>query len=130
MCSSDLGFPTTVRLVDTYDNALDGTTTCEALYVNTLTIDAGSRLINPTCRIYYNTLVNAGVVDVPGNLIPLQGIPCFADFNQDGGVDGADVVAFFTAWESGDSTADVNQDGGVDGSDISTFFVAWEAGGC
>ena len=56
--------------------------------------------------------------------------PCPADFNQDGGVDGADVDAFFAAWEAGESNADVNQDGGVDGSDIDVFFSAWEAGGC
>jgi hypothetical protein len=58
------------------------------------------------------------------------GAPCPADFNQDGGVDGGDIDAFFTAWETGDGVADVNQDGGVDGSDIDTFFTAWEAGGC
>jgi fibronectin type 3 domain-containing protein len=56
--------------------------------------------------------------------------PCYADFNQDGGVDGDDIVSFYMAWESGDSSADVNQDGGVDGSDSDVFFVAWEAGGC
>jgi hypothetical protein len=56
--------------------------------------------------------------------------PCFADFNQDGGIDGNDIDAFFIAWESGDSLADVNQDGGVDGSDVSVFFAAWENGGC
>lgn len=55
---------------------------------------------------------------------------CPADFNQDGGVDGADVDAFFMAWEAGDSAADVNLDGGVDGADVDTFFMAWEAGGC
>jgi hypothetical protein len=55
---------------------------------------------------------------------------CPADFNNDGGVDGADVEAFFTAWEAGDSEADVNGDGGIDGADVETFFVAWEAGGC
>jgi hypothetical protein len=55
---------------------------------------------------------------------------CPADFNQDGGVDGADVDAFFSAWETGDSIADVNADGGVDGTDVSAFFIAWEAGGC
>ena len=58
------------------------------------------------------------------------GAPCPADFNQDGGVDGADIDSFFGAWEAGDTGADVNQDGGVDGSDIDTFFTAWEAGGC
>jgi hypothetical protein len=56
--------------------------------------------------------------------------PCPADFNQDGGVDGSDVDAFFLAWEAGEMAADVNQDGGVDGSDIDTFFIAWENGGC
>jgi hypothetical protein len=124
------GSPTTVRLIDAHDNALDGTGACEALYVDTLRIDAGSRLINTTCRIYYNTLINGGTVDVPENLIALQGTPCPADFNMDGGVDGGDVVDFFAAWEGGDSMADVNQDGGVDGGDIDVFFAAWEAGGC
>jgi len=56
--------------------------------------------------------------------------PCFADFNQDGGVDGADVAAFFGAWEAGSDTADVNQDGGVDGVDVGAFFIAWQSGGC
>ena len=56
--------------------------------------------------------------------------PCYADFNQDGGIDGDDIVSFYMAWESGDSSADVNQDGGVDGSDSDAFYAAWEAGGC
>lgn len=51
-----------------------------------------------------------------------------ADFNRDGGVDGSDVEAFFTAWESGEEIADFNMDGGVEGSDIEAFFVAWENG--
>ncbi|MBS0198311.1 MAG: hypothetical protein JSR77_16280 [Planctomycetes bacterium] len=56
--------------------------------------------------------------------------PCFADYNQDGGIDGADVESFFTDWEAGDNNADVNADGGVDGGDVETFFAAWEAGSC
>lgn len=56
--------------------------------------------------------------------------PCPADFNRDGGVDGADVSAFFEAWEAGDAAADVNLDGGVDGSDVNAFFAVWESGGC
>jgi len=56
--------------------------------------------------------------------------PCAADFNEDGGVDGGDVEAFFTTWESGGGCGDVNQDGGVDGGDVEAFFTAWEAGGC
>jgi subtilisin family serine protease len=55
-------------------------------------------------------------------------IGCIGDFNQDGGVDGSDVNAFFAAWEAGDASADVNQDGGVDGGDVNEFFAHWEAG--
>ncbi len=53
---------------------------------------------------------------------------CLSDFNRDGGVDGTDVGALFTAWESGDVAADVNHDGGVDGSDLELFFIHWETG--
>jgi hypothetical protein len=53
---------------------------------------------------------------------------CIGDFNSDGGVDGQDVDAFFTAWAAGGSEADVNADGGVDGGDVSTFFQHWETG--
>jgi hypothetical protein len=55
-------------------------------------------------------------------------VPCAADFNVDGGVDAADVAAFFVAWDQGLDQADVNQDGGTDGADIEMFFGAWEAG--
>ncbi len=55
---------------------------------------------------------------------------CIADFNQDGGIDGADIEAFFAAWEQSDPRADVNQDGGIDGADIEPFFVLWESGSC
>jgi hypothetical protein len=56
--------------------------------------------------------------------------PCPADYNQDGGVDGADVNAFFADWENGRDGADVNQDGGIDGADVEYFFQVWERGGC
>ncbi len=55
---------------------------------------------------------------------------CAADFNVDGGVDGADAVAFYGAWEGGEACADVNLDGGVDGGDVVDFFRLWEQGGC
>jgi subtilisin-like proprotein convertase family protein len=56
--------------------------------------------------------------------------PCAADYNQDGGIDGSDIAAFFPDWEASTTCADVNQDGGVDGSDIESFFRVWQAGGC
>ena len=55
---------------------------------------------------------------------------CAADFNQDGGVDGSDVGAFFLSWEAGEPLADINSDGGVDGPDVGAFFDVWQAGGC
>ena len=63
-------------------------------------------------------------------IIDTVSLPCPADYNQDGGIDGSDVDAFFASWENGDTRADVNQDGGVAGADVVTFFAAWEAGGC
>ena len=30
----------------------------------------------------------------------------------------------------GEACADVNEDGGVDGGDVEAFFLLWEAGGC
>lgn len=68
------------------------------------------------------TTVATGVAIVPP--------PCSADFNQDGGVDGADVEAFFLTWMTGEPAGDVNQDGGTDGGDIETFIVQWQNGGC
>jgi uncharacterized membrane protein len=55
---------------------------------------------------------------------------CAADYDQNGGVDGSDVEAFFNDWSNGVGCADVNQDGGIDGSDVESFFRVWEAGGC
>src|SRR5690606_5875662 len=69
--------PSSVRLVDAHDNDNLGQAACETLYVDELRIDAGSRLINPACRIFYNSLVNNGTVDFPANLIQI----CAADFN-------------------------------------------------
>ena len=70
--------------------------------------------------------------DLNGDGIPdeCQTPPCSADFNADGGVDGADIEAFFVAFAIGEPEADVNADGGVDGGDVESFFVVWEAGGC
>ncbi len=58
------------------------------------------------------------------------GVACAADFNMDGGVDGADVESFLFAWTDARCAADVNADGGVDGSDLELFFATWQAGGC
>jgi len=59
---------------------------------------------------------------LPGAPTPV----CFADINNDGGVDADDVIAFFAAWDA--SAADYNRDGGTDGDDIIAFFSDWDSG--
>ena len=54
--------------------------------------------------------------------------PFLADFNIDGGIDGADIEAFMIAWEASEPAADANCDGGIDGSDVESFFRCWESG--
>jgi YVTN family beta-propeller protein len=70
-----------------------------------------------------------GCLDFDEDFGCCQSGPGNPDFNQDGGVDGQDVGAFFTAWESSLCGADFNADGGVDGADVGAFFEAWENGG-
>ncbi|MCX5690862.1 MAG: hypothetical protein NTV94_13945 [Planctomycetota bacterium] len=55
-------------------------------------------------------------------------VPCVADMNADGGIDGTDVNAFFEVWETGEVAGDVNRDGGVDGMDVQYFLEHWERG--
>ncbi|MFZ4573908.1 MAG: trypsin-like serine peptidase [Phycisphaerales bacterium] len=58
-----------------------------------------------------------------------QSDDCYADYNDDGGIDSDDVIAYFQDWDTSASCADVNGDGGVDGDDVITFFGGWDAGG-
>ncbi len=60
----------------------------------------------PSTGTYYLNVLPAsgtgayfGVVYLSTNTPPPS--PCIADFNQDGGVDGADVTTFFAAWQAG-----------------------------
>ena len=56
--------------------------------------------------------------------------PCAADYDQNGGVDGGDLGAFFSDFEQGLACADVDLNGGVDGGDLAAFFAVFEAGVC
>jgi GH15 family glucan-1,4-alpha-glucosidase len=84
-----------------------------------------STLDNTTGRVIVDSLLDFGAGTV--TVIETSNLPS-ADFNQDGGVDGGDIEAFFGAWEIGDFSADFNEDGGVDGADVEVFFAAWENG--
>lgn len=75
-----------------------------------------------------NSNVCGSVTSDPATLTVGGSECCPGDFNQDGGIDGSDIGAFFEQWEAGDSSADINTDGGIDGGDVSAFFERWEAG--
>ena len=127
--------PSTVRLVDAHDNDNLGQGSCEAIYVDTLQIDPGNRLINTACKIYYNTLINNGTIDFPANVIPLVA-PCPGDLNGDSIVDDSDFVIFAEAYNLLDCVdpampagcpADLNADLIVDDSDFVLFASAYDA---
>jgi len=51
---------------------------------------------------------------------------CSADWNNDGGVDGDDIIAYFADWDA--NQADYDGSGGTDGDDVIAFFADWDAG--
>ena len=92
----------------------------------------GAFIDRPTGDFVFSTFGGGSrVIVVRGFSVPPPICPtCAADFNEDGGIDGSDVAAFFDAWERGESCGDVNLDGGIDGTDVGAFFEVWESGGC
>lgn len=72
-------------------------------------------------------------ITLTGTCFPEASNPCGncpSDFDQSGGIDGADIEAFFFSWTDGAPCADVNFDGGIDGVDVEFFFARWETGEC
>ncbi|MDX2017654.1 MAG: EF-hand domain-containing protein, partial [Planctomycetota bacterium] len=132
--------PSLVRTVDTRDN--DGQPGCEAIYVDTLIIEAGSTLDTSACvTIYYNTLVNNGTVTDETKLVPIE--PCAADFDGSGFLDSDDFVFYldqftlgcvgpgedvFGANPSCVKSADFDQSGFVDVDDFVAYLAAFEVG--
>ncbi|MFN9992391.1 MAG: serine hydrolase, partial [Phycisphaerales bacterium] len=76
-----------------------------------------------TCRISHSCGTTT-TVPVTLTVNPV----CRADVNRDGGVDGDDVIEFFTWWDVGTGAGDFNRDGGIDGDDVIEFFARWDFG--
>jgi fibronectin type 3 domain-containing protein len=95
---------------------------------DTLTIESASAADEATYSCFITS--PCGNVLSSRATLTVNPVPCPADYNQDGGIDGSDVQAFFDEWSQGSANADVNYDGGVDGSDVDYFFEVWSAGGC
>ncbi|MFZ4573870.1 MAG: PQQ-dependent sugar dehydrogenase [Phycisphaerales bacterium] len=67
-------------------------------------------------------------LDTDQNGVPDECDPCLADYDDNGGIDGDDVIAFFADWDNGILAADVDGSGGVDGDDVILFFTQWDSG--
>jgi hypothetical protein len=64
----------------------------------------------------------------PNSILASLRVPsCVGDFDNDGSVDGDDVITFFAEWDRGSGAADVNGDNATDGDDVIAFFTAWDA---
>jgi hypothetical protein len=74
----------------------------------------------------YDCVVTNACGSVTSNAATL--LICPGDYNCDNGIDGDDVIGFFTDWDSGLIAADFNGDGGVDGDDVIDFFQRWDSG--
>jgi hypothetical protein len=88
----------------------------------------------PIGRVNFRSVLGAVRDSVLDNVRLGDALPmcpaCAADYDNNGGVDGGDLAAFFADFESGEACADVDQNGGVDGGDLAYFFEVFEAGGC
>jgi hypothetical protein len=73
---------------------------------------------------------DVGAYEASPALCPWQTAGCVADFDNSGGVDGDDVIAFFSGWDVGAACADVDLTGSTDGDDVILFFSLWDQGGC
>lgn len=76
-----------------------------------------------------NGKVYVWAVDISKSLVELRladTIPCPADLNSDGRVDGADLGILLGSWGAcGSCPADLNQDGVVDGADLGMLLGTW-----
>lgn len=117
----------TLNLVDARDNADDGQTVPEAMYVGDLVIEMGGRLNVGSLRVFYGELTNNGVIDQPANLV-IVGL-CPADLNGDGMIGFADlnvIVSHFNAQgPPGTQTGDIDGDGLVGFSDLNIVVSAF-----
>ena len=130
--------PTVLNLVDSFDNDASGQSLREAVYVETLIVNAGSRLNTGGIKVYARYSSIAGTVDNINNVITLGG-PCDADLKIDAMVDDADFSLFVSAYNVSDCSdhamprlggggcrADLNFDGFVDDADFQIFVAAYD----
>ncbi|MFZ4575468.1 MAG: PKD domain-containing protein [Phycisphaerales bacterium] len=69
------------------------------------------------------------VEPAPPPTCPWQADGCIGDYNNDGAIDGDDVIGFFEAWDTNGECADLDASGSVDGDDVIVFFEVWDTNG-
>ncbi len=123
--------PTTVDMVDNHDNDGMGQVLCESIYVTDLVIESGATLNTNGCNVYYSTLTLNGVVDDPGNLIPLPP-SCPQDITGDGVVNVLDLIELLLCFGQPatapcDMGQDITGDGTVNVLDLIELLLAFGA---
>jgi alpha-tubulin suppressor-like RCC1 family protein len=94
-------------------------------YVGARPADCNANGLLDGCEIaagYSPDSNNNGVVDTCESLL----LPCPADFDQDGDVNGADLGILLSAWGvTGQPGVDLNADGMISGADLGLLLSAW-----
>jgi hypothetical protein len=91
--------PTVVSLVDNRDNDGQGQVPCEAIYVQSLVVEAGATLNTNGCPVYYLTAQVDGTVDDPANLQQINVTPpCPWDLDGDSVVGITDFLILLAQW--------------------------------
>lgn len=105
------------------DTNRDGTVDCQdrgGLSLEGYTLDDAEYVI--TMDYNLDGLIDATDIAAANAWIPT------ADIDRNGGIDGADLGAFFALFDVGDSAVDFDHNGGIDGGDLAIFFDMFDAG--
>lgn len=113
-----------VPIVEGFDNRYFNVNTSELLVTSGRCVQEAlyDCIVTDACGSFPTRSVLARIVSP----IPC---PCPADFDNSGGIDAGDIVAFFEVWEAGLPEADLDASGGIDFGDVGSFFASYE-GGC
>ncbi|MHC4383964.1 MAG: right-handed parallel beta-helix repeat-containing protein, partial [Planctomycetota bacterium] len=122
-----IGPGTTVNMVDDHDNDGLGQIAPEAIYVETLVVDAGAVLNTNGTQVYYVSLTLDGTVDDPANLAQIVSTPpCPWDCATpaDGQVSVVDFLALLAQWGQVGASCDFD-DSGVSVTDFLALLANW-----
>lgn len=121
------GFDTVVSI---HDGCLLNPLACDD---DSCTVESAATFVaNAGTQYWIRIASTEGATGAAGQFLIEQNpcAPCAADYDNNGGIDGGDLAAFFLDFESGEGCADVDGNGGVDGGDLAVFFFLFEQGGC